>query len=90
MCHEREDRSCKSKKVCSSSGKAKSHESSYNRNKDLHLIINEKIATVFSCQEKKDLNKFEALSILSGSNNGNNSNSNSRVSDTSDKYMNLE
>eukprot|EP00957_Ditylum_brightwellii_P132565 10109615-Ditylum_brightwellii.AAC.1 len=89
-CHEREDRPHNSKKVCFSSGKAKSHEALPDRNKDLHTIINEKIATALSCQEKKDLNKFEALSISSGSDNGNNNNSNSRVSNTSNEEMNSE
>eukprot|EP00957_Ditylum_brightwellii_P016981 1280197-Ditylum_brightwellii.AAC.1 len=40
--------------------------------------------------KKKDLNKFEALSILSDSNNGNNSNSDSRVGKTSNEDMNSE
>eukprot|EP00957_Ditylum_brightwellii_P004690 356163-Ditylum_brightwellii.AAC.1 len=70
--------------------KAKSCEILSDGNKDLHLMIDEKIVTALSCQEKKDLNKFEVLSILSGSNNGDNSNSNSRVSNTSDKDMNSE
>ena len=73
-----------------SSYKAKSCDASSNGNKDLHLIINEKIAATLSCQEKKDLNKFEALSILSGSNDGVNIDSNSRVSNTSDEEMNSE
>eukprot|EP00957_Ditylum_brightwellii_P116075 8854871-Ditylum_brightwellii.AAC.1 len=90
MCHEREDRPCKSKKVHFSSGKAKYCEALSDGNKDLHAIIDEKIAAVLSCQEKKDLNKFEALSFLFDSNNGNNSDSDSRVSDTSNKYMNSE
>eukprot|EP00957_Ditylum_brightwellii_P150281 11444710-Ditylum_brightwellii.AAC.1 len=45
---------------------------------DLHAIINEKIAAVLDCKEKKDINKFEALSILSNSNMNDGSNSNSR------------
>eukprot|EP00957_Ditylum_brightwellii_P177686 13534901-Ditylum_brightwellii.AAC.1 len=53
-------------------------------------IIDEKIATALDCQEKKDLNKFEALSILSDSNKDDDSNSDSRVSNTSNEDMNLE
>eukprot|EP00957_Ditylum_brightwellii_P153747 11702097-Ditylum_brightwellii.AAC.1 len=90
MCHEGEDRSCNSKKVHFSSGKAKSHEASSNGNKDLHAIINEKIALGLDQQEKKDLNKFEALSILSDSNKDDDSNSNSRAIDTSNEDMNLK
>eukprot|EP00957_Ditylum_brightwellii_P060111 4564864-Ditylum_brightwellii.AAC.1 len=90
MHHEREERSRKSKKVCFSSVKAKSCEASSDGNKDLHAIINEKIAVAFICQETKDLNKFEVLSILSGSDDGNNSNSDSRVSDTLDEEINSE
>eukprot|EP00957_Ditylum_brightwellii_P018417 1385894-Ditylum_brightwellii.AAC.1 len=56
MCHERGDRSCKSKKVCFSSGKAKSYEALSDRNKDLHTIIDEKIAAALDCKEKKGLN----------------------------------
>eukprot|EP00957_Ditylum_brightwellii_P148195 11283647-Ditylum_brightwellii.AAC.1 len=74
MCHERGDRSCKSKKVHFSSGKVKSSVSSSNGNKDLHLIINKKIDVALNHQEKKDLNKFEALSILFGSDDCDNSN----------------
>eukprot|EP00957_Ditylum_brightwellii_P070346 5343881-Ditylum_brightwellii.AAC.1 len=84
MCHEREDRSRNSKKVCFSTGKAKSCDASSNENKDLHAIIDEKIATALDHKEKKDLNKFEALSILSDIN------SSSRVSNTSNEDMNLE
>eukprot|EP00957_Ditylum_brightwellii_P081284 6183228-Ditylum_brightwellii.AAC.1 len=90
MLHERGDRSCKSKKVHFSSGKAKSCKSLSNGNKDLHSIINKKIVMALSHQEKKDLNKFEALSILSGGDDGNNSNSDSRVNNTSNKEMNSE
>eukprot|EP00957_Ditylum_brightwellii_P135411 10325040-Ditylum_brightwellii.AAC.1 len=89
-CNEREDRSYKSKKVCFNSGKAMSHVSSSDGSKDLHAIISEKITVALSCKEKKDLNKFEALSILSGDNDGDNSNSDSRVSNTSDEEMNSE
>eukprot|EP00957_Ditylum_brightwellii_P169920 12933815-Ditylum_brightwellii.AAC.1 len=90
MRHEREDRSYKSKKVCFSSGKVKSYKVLSSGNKDLHAIINEKITAALSRQEKKDLNKFEALSILSGSNSGDDNNSDSRVSNTSDEEMNSE
>eukprot|EP00957_Ditylum_brightwellii_P117927 8995163-Ditylum_brightwellii.AAC.1 len=90
MYHKREDRFLESKKVHFSSGKVKSQEFSFNGNKDLHSIINEKIAVAISHHETKDLNKFGALSILSGSSNGNNSNSNSMVSDTSNEGMYLE
>eukprot|EP00957_Ditylum_brightwellii_P039070 2953425-Ditylum_brightwellii.AAC.1 len=48
MHHEREDRSCKSKKVCFSSGKTKSWESLSDGNKDLHLMFNEKIDVALS------------------------------------------
>eukprot|EP00957_Ditylum_brightwellii_P148423 11299755-Ditylum_brightwellii.AAC.1 len=88
--HEREDRSCKGKKVHFSSGKAKSCEASSDGSKDLHAIINEKFAAALSCQEKKDINKFEALFISSDSNNGNISDSDSRVRNTSNEDMNLE
>eukprot|EP00957_Ditylum_brightwellii_P094435 7190879-Ditylum_brightwellii.AAC.1 len=87
MHHEREDRSCQSKKVRFSSGKAKSCEALSNGNKDLHAIINEKNSVALSHQEKKDLKQFEALSISSDSDN---SNSGSRVSDTSNEEMNAE
>eukprot|EP00957_Ditylum_brightwellii_P210792 15365403-Ditylum_brightwellii.AAC.2 len=90
MHYVREDRSHKSKKVHFSSGKAKSCEVLSNGNKDLHTIIDKKIVVALSCQEKKDLNKFEALSILSDRNHGDDSNSDSRVSDTSNEDMNLE
>eukprot|EP00957_Ditylum_brightwellii_P020215 1524681-Ditylum_brightwellii.AAC.1 len=90
MHHGGEDRPCKIKKVHFSSGKAKTWEPLSNGSKDLHLIINQNITAALSTQEKKDLNKFEALSILSGSDNGNNSDSNSRISNISDEDMNLE
>eukprot|EP00957_Ditylum_brightwellii_P076435 5809453-Ditylum_brightwellii.AAC.1 len=94
MQHEREDRSHNNKKVCFSSGSTKSHEALSNGNKDLHAIINENIAMTLDLQEKKNLNKFEALSISSSSNKDNNSNSNcncnSRVSATSNEDMNSE
>eukprot|EP00957_Ditylum_brightwellii_P170027 12941841-Ditylum_brightwellii.AAC.1 len=67
-----------SKKVHFSSGKAKSCEDLSNGNKDLHTIIDEKIDTALDCKEKKELKKFEALSILSNSNKD--EDSNSRVS----------
>eukprot|EP00957_Ditylum_brightwellii_P133247 10160102-Ditylum_brightwellii.AAC.1 len=79
-----------SNKVCFSSGKAKYCEASLDGNKDLHTIINEKIAAALDRQEKKDLNKFEALSILSNSNKDDDSNSNSRISNTSNEDTNLE
>eukprot|EP00957_Ditylum_brightwellii_P125643 9576525-Ditylum_brightwellii.AAC.1 len=88
--HEREDRSCKSKKVHFSSDKAKSCDTLSDGNKDPHVIIDKKIAAALSHQEKKDLNKFEALSILSGSDNDNNSNNDSRVSNASNEEMNSE
>eukprot|EP00957_Ditylum_brightwellii_P181488 13824638-Ditylum_brightwellii.AAC.1 len=59
-------------------------------NKDLCIIINEKIAVVLSCKEKKELSKFEALSILSNSNKYKDSNSDSRVGNTSNEDMDLE
>eukprot|EP00957_Ditylum_brightwellii_P001253 98131-Ditylum_brightwellii.AAC.1 len=85
--HQREDRSCKNKKVSFSSGKAKSHEASSDENKDLHAIIDEKIAATLERKEKKDLNKFEALSILLNSYKDNGSDSDSRVSDTSNEGL---
>jgi hypothetical protein len=90
MCHEREDRSCNSKKVHFSSGRVNSCEALSNGNKDLHAIIHEKITVALDCKEKKDLNKFEALSILSDSNKDNGSNSNSRVINTSNEGMDSE
>eukprot|EP00957_Ditylum_brightwellii_P012955 979016-Ditylum_brightwellii.AAC.1 len=48
ICHEREDRSHKSKEAYFSSGKAKPCESLSDGNKDLLLIINEKIAVALS------------------------------------------
>eukprot|EP00957_Ditylum_brightwellii_P034169 2589328-Ditylum_brightwellii.AAC.1 len=90
MCHEEEEISCKSKTMCFDSSNAKSCESLSDGNKDLRLTINKKIAAALSYQEKADLNKFEALSISSGSDNGENSDNKSRVSDTSDKDMILE
>eukprot|EP00957_Ditylum_brightwellii_P077350 5877771-Ditylum_brightwellii.AAC.1 len=90
MHHEREDRSCESKKVHFNSGKAKSHESLSNGYKDLHAIMDEKIAAALSSQKKKDLNKFEALSILPDSDNGDDSNSGSRFNNTSNEEMNSE
>eukprot|EP00957_Ditylum_brightwellii_P007122 540481-Ditylum_brightwellii.AAC.1 len=89
-CHEREYKSHDSKKVCFSSGMAKSCKASSKENKDLHLIINEKITMALDRKEKNDLNKFEALSIVSDSNKDKDSNSNSRVSNTSDEVMDLE
>eukprot|EP00957_Ditylum_brightwellii_P193249 14714442-Ditylum_brightwellii.AAC.1 len=59
-------------------------------NKDLHAIINKKIAAAFSHKEKKELNKFEALSIISDSNKDKDSSSNSRVSYTSNEDMDSE
>eukprot|EP00957_Ditylum_brightwellii_P175225 13340129-Ditylum_brightwellii.AAC.1 len=56
MLHEQDERSHESKKVYFHSGKAKSHESLSNGSKDLHPIINVKIAAALSHQEKKDLN----------------------------------
>eukprot|EP00957_Ditylum_brightwellii_P205718 15345090-Ditylum_brightwellii.AAC.1 len=85
-----ENRSCNRKKVCFSSGKAKYHEALSNGNKDLHVIIDEKIAAVLDHKEKKDLNKCDALSILSNSNKDNGRDSNSRVINTSNKGMDLE
>eukprot|EP00957_Ditylum_brightwellii_P051165 3878778-Ditylum_brightwellii.AAC.1 len=58
--------------------------------RDLHMIINEKITLVLNHKEKKELNKFETLSILSDSNKDKDNNINSRVSDTSNKVMDLE
>eukprot|EP00957_Ditylum_brightwellii_P199230 15187508-Ditylum_brightwellii.AAC.1 len=48
------------------------------RNKDLHTIINEKVAAALDHKEKKELNQFEALSISSDSNKDKDSASNSR------------
>eukprot|EP00957_Ditylum_brightwellii_P139550 10635855-Ditylum_brightwellii.AAC.1 len=73
MYHEREDRFCKSKNGNFSSGKAKSRESLSDRNNNLHAIIKKEIAAALSLQEKRDLNKFEALSTSSGRDDGNNS-----------------
>eukprot|EP00957_Ditylum_brightwellii_P198488 15127499-Ditylum_brightwellii.AAC.1 len=57
---------------------------------DLHAIIDEKIAAALDHKEKKEINKFEALSISSDSNKDEDSNSDSRVSDTLDEAMDLE
>eukprot|EP00957_Ditylum_brightwellii_P126996 9682046-Ditylum_brightwellii.AAC.1 len=62
------------------------------KSKDLNTMINKKIATIFSHQEKKekaDLNKFEALSISYISNAGK-SNNKSKVSCTSNKESDSE
>eukprot|EP00957_Ditylum_brightwellii_P039047 2951048-Ditylum_brightwellii.AAC.1 len=55
-CHERECKFHGSKKVCFSSGRAKSHDALSNGNRDLQVIIDEKIATALDCKEKKELN----------------------------------
>eukprot|EP00957_Ditylum_brightwellii_P142006 10819146-Ditylum_brightwellii.AAC.1 len=83
-------KSCNSKKVHFKSGKVKSCEASSNGNKDLHMIINGKIAAPLEHKEKKELNKFEALPISSNSNKDNDRDINSRVSNTSNEDINLE
>eukprot|EP00957_Ditylum_brightwellii_P107837 8226105-Ditylum_brightwellii.AAC.1 len=87
MHHEHKEGSCKSKKVPFCSNKVKLHGFLTGKSKDLNSIINKKIDKVFSHQKKKEkvkLNKFEALSILSGSNTGD-SNSKFEVSHTSNE-----
>eukprot|EP00957_Ditylum_brightwellii_P174356 13274491-Ditylum_brightwellii.AAC.1 len=59
------------KKVCFCSNKAKSCGFLSDKSKDPNNILDKKTAKPFSHQKKKEkdkLNKFEALSILSGSN----------------------
>eukprot|EP00957_Ditylum_brightwellii_P171856 13082836-Ditylum_brightwellii.AAC.1 len=88
--HEREYKFCESKKVLFSSGKAKSCEALSDGNKDLHAIIDEKNAAFLDLKEKKELNKVDALSILSNSIKDKYSDINSRVSDTSNEVMDTE
>eukprot|EP00957_Ditylum_brightwellii_P131903 10058484-Ditylum_brightwellii.AAC.1 len=76
--HEREYRFQDNKNVCFSGGRAKSCKALPDVNKDLHMIINEKIAMALDHKEKKERNKFEALSILSNSNKDEDRDSNSR------------
>eukprot|EP00957_Ditylum_brightwellii_P101821 7760487-Ditylum_brightwellii.AAC.1 len=90
--HEYKERSHKSKKVCFCNNRAKLSEILSGKSKGLNTIINKKIAEAFSYQEKKekaDLNKFEDLSFLSGSNAGDR-NSESKVSHTSNKGSDSE
>eukprot|EP00957_Ditylum_brightwellii_P168359 12815731-Ditylum_brightwellii.AAC.1 len=85
MYHGCKERYCESKKVQFHSNKTKLQKISSDKKKDLNMIMNKKIAAAFCCHEKKekaDLNKVEALSILSASDTGD-SDSKPRVGSTS-------
>eukprot|EP00957_Ditylum_brightwellii_P092186 7018227-Ditylum_brightwellii.AAC.1 len=89
MHQESKERSCKSKKEHFCSDKATLCGFLSNKSKDLNTNINKGIAKAFSHQEKKEkynFNKYETLSISSGSNVGD-SDRNSKVSSTSDEVL---